>query len=151
VIILANPCVRISFVAVVLAACGTPVASPFPAAVAPLPASGEAVVVVADASIGISENQARLELDRMFREAGFRILNDELLVSLAIEVTLDGYDPEERVGYEYIDSSEATLSMGSQERAALGSDGHILILEACSLPELRQRAAAFLAGHATRP
>ena len=98
-----------------------------------------------DAAVGISEVQARRELDALFRDAGFRILNDEPLPNSHIEVVLDGYDPERRVGYEYIDEREAALSLGRAEQEGAASDHRLLIIDACSLDELRRVASLFLA------
>ncbi len=98
----------------------------------------------ADAAVGISEVQARRELDILFRDAGLRILNDEPLLGAAIEVVLDGYDPERHIGYEYIDASEAAQSLSADERVNLARDHRLLFLDACSLDELRRAASSFL-------
>ena len=101
--------------------------------------------LVLDAAVGISEVQARRELDALFRDAGFRILNDEPLPDSPIEVVLDGYDPERRVGYEYIDEREAALSLARAEQEGAARDHRLLIIDACSLGELRRAASLFLA------
>ncbi len=98
-----------------------------------------------DAAIGISEVQARRELDLMFREAGLRILNDERLPSADIEVVLDGYDPARRIGYEYIADGEAAVSPKRDGLTALVSGDKILVVDACSLEALRHAASEFLA------
>lgn len=103
----------------------------------------------ADAGVGISEVQARRELDALFRDAGFRILNDELLPDSPIEVVLDGYDPEQRIGYEYIDASEAAQSLARSEQEKASGDVRVLVLDACSLDELRRTASSFLSAATT--
>ncbi len=92
----------------------------------------------------VSEVQARQELDSIFRAAGFRILNDEPVRVATIEITLDGYDPERLVGYEYIDPLEASLSLDANQRRVLTKNAKILVLSACDIEELRARASAFL-------
>jgi hypothetical protein len=61
-----------------------------------------------------------------------------------IEVVLDGYDPEQKIGYEYIDASEAAQSLGRTEQENASGDARLLIIEACSLDELRRAASSFL-------
>ncbi|MCP4446114.1 MAG: hypothetical protein GY811_12325 [Myxococcales bacterium] len=110
---------------------------------APLP-SASSPALTADAGVGVSEVQARQELDTMFRQAGFRVLNDEPLLHSHIEMVLDGYDPEQKVGYEYIDSREAAESISRKEGDALSRDSRILIVRSCSIDELRHAASSFL-------
>ena len=81
----------------------------------------------------------------MFRDAGFRILNDEPLEESHIEVVLDGYDPEKKVGYEYISASEARESISESEADELARHWSLLILRSCSLAHLRRGASEFLA------
>lgn len=135
-----------------LAACSSPVSEPASStlakpAIAPTP-------IAIDAAPGMSEIEARHTLDAMFRDAGFRILNDEpfnqaAIDQAAIEVVLDGYDPEQGVGYEYIDASEVGADVSAEERAALANHGRILVIGDCSLDTLTERAAAFLEGVVT--
>lgn len=143
--ILANRAFAGLFVAFTLCSCSSSSSKPGlardeigPLVVAPEPGPP------ADAAVGISEVQARRELDLLFRDAGLRILNDEPLHGSAIEVVLDGYDPERHIGYEYIDASEAAQSLGTEARVKLGRDHRLLFLDACSLDELRRAASSFL-------
>lgn len=107
--------------------------------------------VSVDAAVGISEAQARLVLDAMFRDAGLRILNDEPLGESLMEVMLDGYDPERGVGYEYIAASESAMSMSEEEQQAVTEEGRILVVRSCSMEELRRRASEFLAALPAAP
>lgn len=53
-----------------------------------------------------SESAARALLDRRFRAAGFRIVNDVRVVTGTAALTCDGYDPVRKVGFEYIAAAE---------------------------------------------
>ncbi len=81
----------------------------------------------------------------MFRDAGLRILNDEPQTIADIEVVLDGYDPERRIGYEYIADGEASASPSTEAFATGAQERRLLVVPACSLSELRRVASTFLA------
>jgi len=130
----------------VVAGCGgrgepTLARSPVPAADA-APAALDAVPA-RDAGRPITEAHARTALARHFRAAGYRIRED---VGVA-GVTLDGCDPQRRIGYEYVAVEERGLDLTAESRAALAAaDGwRVLILEATDLTGLDTRARAFLA------
>ncbi len=80
----------------------------------------------------------------MFREAGWRIVNDAPWREGAIEVTLDGYDPEHDLGYEYVAERERNTELSSSEQGRLRQHARILVLDACSGEELRAQAERFL-------
>ncbi len=109
---------------------------------ASMPPTGD--VVQREETRGISEVQARQELDAMFRAAGYRVLNDEPVRVSEVEITLDGYDPVLLVGYEYIDALEAKAM---EFEALLTKNADILVLPACSVEVLRKKASAFLQLH----
>jgi acetyl esterase/lipase len=143
--ILTKKQVLISFVALCSAACGGRGPSSEPAPVTPAPSGQRASVVESDAGVAISELQARQLLDRLFREAGLRILNDVLFIEAGIEVTLDGYDPERRIGYEYVAREEMGLELSPADLARLRGHPRIFVATGGSHDELRLAAEIFLA------
>ena len=104
-----------------------------------------------DAGLGLSEASARALLDGMFRDAGLRILNDQVYRAADIEVTLDGYDPERGIGYEYISRAEIDTEIGDVELEVLHWEKTIFIAEQIDEDYLRERAARFLSALATSP
>lgn len=91
-----------------------------------------------------SEVEARQLLDRLFRERGYRIVNDVEFWEDTIEVTLDGYDPQLKVGYEYIAEREANLDLSAGEMRSLQNSSTIFVSSPTSLDELESRAHTFL-------
>lgn len=57
---------------------------------------------MADKPQGLSEAEGRAVLRELFREAGFKIVEDYPFKEGEVEVSLDGYDPDARVGYEFL-------------------------------------------------
>jgi len=51
---------------------------------------------------GVSEAEGRRVLKAAFAAAGFNIVEDYHFCEDGVEVTFDGFDPERRVGYEYM-------------------------------------------------
>ena len=92
-----------------------------------------------------SEVAARSLLNRLFRDAGLRIVNDRIFAKGQVEVTLDGYDPERGIGYEYIASEERGTDLSRQEELDLEDESDILVLSGGTLAEVEERALAFLA------
>jgi hypothetical protein len=92
----------------------------------------------------VSEVEARFLLNRMFREAGLRIVNDHHFRKPNIEVTLDGYDPERGVGYEYVAAQEQGTDLSSDELVVLKEVDGIFIAIGGSLDQLEAEAEAFL-------
>ena len=102
----------------------------------------------ADAGSGaaISEVEARTLLFDRFRQAELRILRDYRLATAAGEVTLDGFDPERGIGYEYIAVEERDVDPSAAERVALGAmtGVRVLLVEAGSADRVAAAADAFL-------
>lgn len=101
----------------------------------------------------LSEANAVPILTRLFKRAGYTITNNIRVTLGNVEVTLDGWDEQSRVGFEYLTSEHndhLDLSLEEfQELAAAQSENkyHILVLdevEAQSEDELREYAQAFL-------
>ncbi len=83
-------------------------------------------------------------MNRLFREAGLRIVNDRVFSKGIVSVTLDGLDPERGIGYEYIASIERGTDLSLREAADLDAEPGILVLRSSSLDEVEERARAFL-------
>ncbi len=91
-----------------------------------------------------SEVEARTLLDRLFRNAGLRIVNDRFYSEGGVELTLDGYDPERRIGYEYLAAQEQGTDLGEDELKLLGDQRKLLVLKPSSLDEIEDEAKRFL-------
>lgn len=98
----------------------------------------------------LSEAAARLLLTERFRAAGLRVRFDVPVVSEvvdaeggAFELSVDGYDPQARIGFEYVAASEADTDLSAAERAALAQDSEHRILVIDEVAEAQR--AAFLA------
>jgi hypothetical protein len=96
----------------------------------------------------VSEAEARTILAARFRAAGFRVRHDVRVAGNGFELTVDGYDPESRVGFEYIAPDERDTDLVAEERAHLAREPtyRILILDPMSAPAVEAHADAFLAG-----
>ena len=97
-----------------------------------------------DAENLLSEVSARRILNQRFRNAGYRILNDSLWKEEDIEVTLDGYDPEKEVGFEYIAPSEVGVDITDAETHRLRGHRAILVVEPMSKQRLERYIEEFL-------
>ena len=93
----------------------------------------------------VSEVEARLLLNGLFRDAGLRVVNDRPFRRAEVELTLDGYDPERGIGYEYIAPGEGGTDVSASEVLALQSEAQILVVEGGTLDALETAAKAFLA------
>jgi len=102
------------------------------------------VARVADHGPPLSETEARAMLSERFRRAGLRVRQDVRVRGESYDVTLDGYDPDRDIGFEYIAVSERGTDLDDAERAALASK-RILILDASSEQTVSAAADAFLA------
>lgn len=124
-------------------ACSQPAggsAVPEPPAVDPA-ARGEGVADAAPEAPPISEIEARVLLAAMFRDAGYRILYDRTLVLGGARVAVDGYDPQRRVGFEYIAAPEVGVWSGE-----VGPDEpRILVVGPAPRRRVSEAARAFLA------
>jgi hypothetical protein len=96
----------------------------------------------------VSEAEARMLLATRFRAAGYRVRHDVRVTGRGFELTVDGYDAESRVGFEYIAPAERDTDVVADERAHLARDRtyRILIIDPVTRSALEQRAHAFLAG-----
>ena len=89
----------------------------------------------------LSEAAARTLITERFRAAGLRIRYDVPVVQSggdpAFELTVDGYDPQARIGFEYVAASEVDTDLTAAERAALALDSEhrILVLDEVSEAE----------------
>jgi len=81
----------------------------------------------------LTEAAARALLAERFRAAGFRVRYDvQVSRDGAFALTVDGYDPARRVGFEYVAEGETDADLGPDERTALARDHEqrILIVDA---------------------
>jgi hypothetical protein len=142
--------------AATITGCGGPEPrSPVPAAGIPAtdpdvsgPAPTDAGPPPIDAGPPLGEIEARLEAADRFRRAGYRIRQDVRITRPgAYDVTLDGWDPQRRVGYEYIAPEEVGLDLTTRERVELARDTslRVLILDRTSRAETIALIDAFLA------
>jgi len=95
----------------------------------------------------LGEAAARALLAGALREAGLRILHDVRVQGPGYDITLDGWDPARRVGFEYIAPEEVDTDLAASEREALtaATDLHVLILDAADHPTIESRLATFVA------
>lgn len=144
-------------VAILLAACGgerTTAPAPSPPATRPAPSSSapnsrplEVDRAATTASV-LDEASARALIAARFRAAGFRVVEDTLLRDAGIELTLDGFDPARRVGYEYVATDERGADLTDDERAAVpGLPGvRVLIVDSSGAEAVAGAVDRFLAG-----
>lgn len=104
---------------------------------AAVPTASDAAPEIAAA---IGETEARAILADAFRRAGYRILYDHIIVVGGQTVAIDGYDPREQVGYEYIAADE--LATAASVRA-IGGEG-ILIVEPSPREDVAKAVADFV-------
>jgi hypothetical protein len=91
----------------------------------------------------LTEAAARALLAERFRAAGFRVRYDVPVArDGAFALTVDGYDPARRVGFEYVAEAEAGADLDPDERAALARDHEqrILIIDAAGTAETAETA-----------
>ncbi len=98
-----------------------------------------------------SEILARQALDALFRKQKLRIVNDVSCSAMCIdgesesfEVTLDGYDPQLGIGYEYIAQEEIGLDVNPQEAKLLHNSRQIFLIGPASLEQVVKDAKLFL-------
>ena len=93
----------------------------------------------------VSEVDARDLLRREFRDAGLRVVSDVRLRGAGFDITVDGYDPEREVGFEYVAADEVDTDVAAGEREALAaSDSRVLLVDASSADALALVTRAFL-------
>ena len=96
----------------------------------------------------LSEAAARSILARRFRAAGLRVRYDVLLTRPgAFDITVDGYDPARKVGFEYVDAAERDTDLHAAERDALARDPEhrVLVVDAIDAAGLDVQITRFLA------
>jgi hypothetical protein len=134
--------------AILTTACGDRRAGGGPAG--PRPAEGAAARPRPDAAEPVDrgppldEGPARRLVAGRFRDAGLRVVEDVQLTAPVV-ITLDGFDPERRVGFEYVAPEEAR-DLAEVDRAALerSTDPRVLVLPACGADRCAEAADAFL-------
>jgi hypothetical protein len=99
----------------------------------------------------MDERNACALLKQRFEAAGFKIEENRPFEEEGVAFEIDGFDPEARVGYEYI-SAEAgdSWDVDGDVQAALEArrkkgEVHILFVDEADAAELGARADAFLA------
>jgi hypothetical protein len=95
----------------------------------------------------LTEAAARALLAERFRAAGFRVRYDvQVARDGAFALTVDGYDPARRVGFEYVAEAESDADLDPGEHTALARDREqrILIIDAASDAEITALAERFL-------
>lgn len=95
----------------------------------------------------LSEEAARTLLAERFRAAGFRVRYDVAIARTgAFALTVDGYDPVHRVGFEYVATAERDTDLDAAERAALARERseRILIVDAAGADGLDAAVTRFL-------
>ena len=104
-----------------------------------------------------SEILARQALDALFRNQKLRIINDVPCSATcfegenkSFEVTLDGYDPQLGIGYEYIAQEEVDLDVNPQEAKLLHNSTQIFLIGPAPLEHVLKQAELFLQ-HCNRP
>ncbi len=99
------------------------------------------------------EDEGRAVLKRCFEARGLTITCDHRLHDEGVAITLDGYDPQKRIGYEYIttmagDREEVTPEVVAEleRRTAAGALAVLLVdeLDVEGAVDLERGAAAFL-------
>lgn len=95
----------------------------------------------------LSESAARALLADAFRAAGFRVRYDVPVArDGAFALTVDGYDPMRRVGFEYVAEEERGAELDAGERSLLARDPEqrVLVIDAVDAAGLEERAQRFL-------
>ena len=101
----------------------------------------------------VDERAGRAVLKRVFEQAGIRILEEYPLMLGSYKLLLDGYDPERRIGYEYVTTAggdrEALHEAVIGELDRLNETGlmHLFLVDEQFIPDeetLAQTAADFL-------
>lgn len=105
----------------------------------------------------MDERNACALLKQRFEAAGFKIEENRPFEEEGIAFEIDGFDPEARVGYEYISAEAAdSWDVDADVQAALEArrkkgEVHILFVDEADAAELGERADAFLAGLKKKP
>ena len=142
-------------VAIAAAACGGErAAEPRPDAprtgdAVEVPASAPASAPAASAPAGgpLDEASARLLIAGLLRAAGLRVVADVPLGAGGVEVTLDGFDPARRIGYEYVAADERGADLDDAERPRIaGMAGtRVLVIDSGDAEAVTGAVERFLA------
>lgn len=116
-----------------------------PAPRAPIDAGIDALLAI-DAGAPLDEVTARLLLAERFRAAGLRVRYDVRLTGAGYDLTVDGFDPERRIGFEYIAPSELHTDLDRAEPDHVAADDtmQILIIGPADEPTVMAAVDAFL-------
>jgi hypothetical protein len=101
----------------------------------------------AGAGPALTEAAARVLLAERFRAAGLRVRYDvQVARDGAFALTVDGYDPARRVGFEYVAENETGGALDLDQRTALARDPEhrILLIDATGDAEIRAQTERFL-------
>ncbi|HUH01547.1 MAG TPA: hypothetical protein VML75_06100 [Kofleriaceae bacterium] len=112
---------------------------------APIDAGIDASLAI-DAGPPLDEVTARVLLAERFRAAGLRVRYDVRLTGAGYDFTVDGFDPDRRIGYEYVAPSELHTDLDDTEPDHLAADAtlHILLIGPADEPTVMAAADAFL-------
>lgn len=79
----------------------------------------------------LDEAAARLLIATRLRAAGLRVVADVPLGAGGVEVTLDGFDPARRIGYEYVAADERGADLDDAEREHLAglAGARVLVID----------------------
>jgi len=113
-------------------------------------AAGEAVKASdpsAPAGAPLDEAGARLLIASRLRAAGLRVVADVPLSADGVEVTLDGFDPARRIGYEYVAADERGADLDDAERARLAglAGATVLVIDSGDAEAVASAVERFLA------
>jgi len=133
--------------AALLGSCAAPAPPPPPVRPVSTPAATSAPAARASGPI-IDEAHARVVLNESFRNAGLRVLADVDLEIRGRSVTVDGFDPDRRIGFEYSASEEQAAQRDLETLFTAETGPRILVLAASDEATVRERASAFLARQA---
>lgn len=104
----------------------------------------------------LDERQGRAVLKEVFEEAGFTVVEEFPMTLGSFQLVLDGYDPERRVGYEYITTADGDREVLHEavveELDRLNEAGllHLFLIDEQFIPDsktLVEAARAFLEHH----
>jgi hypothetical protein len=105
----------------------------------------------------MDERNACALLKQRFEAAGFHIEENRPFDEAGVQFEIDGFDPEARVGYEYISSEagdgwdvDATVVAALEARRKKG-EVHVLFVDEADAARLGELADAFLASLAPKP
>jgi hypothetical protein len=141
-----GPLAAVALALLAVAACGGERgAEPGPTA----PPGAAAVAPQADASPGeqLDEASARRLIAARLRAAGLRVVEDVPLRADGLDVTLDGFDPARRVGYEYVAADERGADLDDGERARLAGlgDARVLVVDSAGAEQVTAAVERFAA------